>query len=441
MPIPWPRPLTFRTGSPHLLAGIEVYHDFDWDAVFKHPQRAFKNGRRLALLVRSDCPDDKTAALLLTDDPNAEEDTVETDTHYVAIIRIDRYLETSADPAATYFARQFTARGGVSSIHRYDALIRNAGDLDALLESHLSEDAIRRRIGGKSDRLDLIRRIAESGGPPEVTHITPAELGAYLDSLSDVPTDLLNALAAAASRAEPETLRTIVMSITETLAGRTTAAAVLAERFPERIQDLKARAALYRALVNTAEAGETDLQHCIEDYPWILGLEYTEVLPRHTIPRGAVDFLVRRHDGFVDFLELKGPNDRLIVTSREPSGEAPASPSSYSLGPALAQALAQVQMYREVFTSHEHTLYDLYGIRQSREPRAMIVMGRVADLSDMERTIFRQLNQSLHRIEVVPFDLLADRADAQIASMEVLLQTEMPAPANEGDVPFHDRTG
>lgn len=47
------------------------------------------------------------------------------------------------------------------------------------------------------------------------------------------------------------------------------------------------------------------------------------------------------------------------------------------------------------------------------------------DPSETEEMILRQLNQNLHRMEVIPYDVLAARADAQLANLEALLGTEI----------------
>ena len=46
--------------------------------------------------------------------------------------------------------------------------------------------------------------------------------------------------------------------------------------------------------------------------------------------------------------------------------------------------------------------------------------------------ILRQLNQSLHGMEVIPYDVLAARADAQLDNLEELLATEIVRRGNTG---------
>ena len=66
-PPDWNRPLRYRVGSPQFLAGIEIFHDFDWVETFGHDRRQFPRGQSLAQLVHNDCPDDRYPTLLLTE--------------------------------------------------------------------------------------------------------------------------------------------------------------------------------------------------------------------------------------------------------------------------------------------------------------------------------------------------------------------------------------
>ena len=92
-----------------------------------------------------------------------------------------------------------------------------------------------------------------------------------------------------------------------------------------------------------------------------------------------------------------------------------------------------MQHYREQLTSHEGAIEELHGVCHTRDPRVTIIIGRADDLSETEEMILRQLNQSLQRIEVIPYDVLAARADAQLANLEALLGTEIARRGNPKD--------
>jgi hypothetical protein len=63
------------------------------------------------------------------------------------------------------------------------------------------------------------------------------------------------------------------------------------------------------------------------------------IRPRQPIPRGAVDFLLERFDGFHDLLELKSPGDAIFETHGKDTPIR--SPSSYRLSRPLSLALGK----------------------------------------------------------------------------------------------------
>ena len=162
-------------------------------------------------------------------------------------------------------------------------------------------------------------------------------------------------------------------------------------------------------------AGETEVQDFLETNPWLLGLDYAQIRARQPVIRGAVDFLLERFDGFHDVLELKSPDDRIFELRGRRTDIS--SPSAFRLSRPLALALAQVHAYRDVL-SEEHTHRTFYGLPHTREPRITILIGLASELTEQEERILRELNRSLHRVEVVPFDVLARRAHAVLDNVE-----------------------
>jgi hypothetical protein len=192
------------------------------------------------------------------------------------------------------------------------------------------------------------------------------------------------------------------------LAGET-----LYARLPERLEDARSAADEFEALLETA--GETEVQDFLETHPWLLGLDYAQIRPRQPMIRGAVDFLLESFDGFHDLLELKSPSDRIFEPRARSSDIS--SPSAFRLSRPLALALAQVHAYRDALgeeVSHER----FYGLPHTREPRMTILIGLASELTEQEGRILRELNRSLHRVEVVPFDVLAHRGRAVLDNVD-----------------------
>jgi len=138
--------------------------------------------------------------------------------------------------------------------------------------------------------------------------------------------------------------------------------------------------------------------------------------PRHDVPRGTLDFILERFDGFHDLLELKDPQDP-IIEAPEADGRPP-SASRYKLSPALANALAQVHVYRDILTANAQLIDEQFGLPQSRDPRVVVVIGQSAGLPDHRARVLRELNKSLHHVEIVPYDLLGKRAGAILDSIQ-----------------------
>jgi hypothetical protein len=66
----------------------------------------------------------------------------------------------------------------------------------------------------------------------------------------------------------------------------------------------------------------------------------------------------------------------------------------------------------------------LYGLNHSRDPRIIIVIGRIEPLPEHRRRVLEQMNLSLHRVEIVPYDVIGKRAIAWAGAVESYIQTE-----------------
>ncbi len=397
LPIDWNTPLK-RKGSKTRLSGVDVWYDFDWKTMFSHNVAAFPNGQSLTSAVRRRCPADKIPCLLLTKNDDAKQGTIQTDTHYVQIIRVNEYLaKSSADPAMAYFA------------------ITAQEDLDLLLDLHLDETAIRRWVGSSADRIvDLLQLVAKVlAENRETPSIRKSDAARAIAALEQIAPQFLDAVSI-------DEMRRLANWVASKKTGRTVVQEALANQIRNRIKDARSHLEEYRQLLGESNTNETRFQQFITDRPRLLGLEYARVRPKVKTPRGEIDFLVERHDGYHDLLELKAPDDPIIRCDSDDS-VTPSSASEYSLGPALANALAQVQVYRRQLTRSDESMDEDYGITHTRHPRATIIVGREHRLSPTRKRILRQLNRSLHRIDIMPYDVLAQRAETQLNNLEALL--------------------
>jgi hypothetical protein len=385
----------------------------------------------LATRVKDDCPAGKTPALLLTDRDEIKERAVETDSDYVLVLNLPRYLKIAeADAALSYLAN---AVG--TGIARLGDLAELADawteeQLRAFLDLKLNAQHIAEWADSDTTRIAQLREIAGVELNAE-SSADVASVVAALQALEGLDPDILGAVA---DLIRPETDRParlhLLRALTSDPAGRYDAGAVLGNRTADRVADVRKAAADYRRLLEDPNSTETDLQRFIEENPWLLGLDYAHIRPRRQIPRGIVDFILERFDGFHDLLELKSPQDPIITAPEAP--ELPPPASDYALSPVLAGALAQVHVYRDVLTTDAAAAERLYGLEHTRDPRAIIVIGRAELLPDHRRSVLRELNRSLHRVEIVPYDILARRADAVLDNVERYVLAATDAGSAEG---------
>jgi hypothetical protein len=371
--------------------------------------------------------------LLLTDRDEIKERAVETDSHYVLILNLPRYLKIAeANAALSYLANAVGT--GIARLGDLAELADGSTEeqLRAFLDLKLDSEHIAEWAAGDTARMAQLREIA-GVEPNEASPADVASVIAALRALEPLDPDILHAVA---DLIHPETDRTarlrLLRALTSDSLGRYDAGTVFGDRTADRIADVRKAAANYRTLVEDPSSGESDLQRFIEENPWLLGLDYAHIRPRRQIPRGIVDFILERFDGFHDLLELKSPQDPIVIAPE--ASKLPPPASDYALSPVLAGALAQVHVYRDILTTDFAAAERLYGLEHTRDPRAIIVIGRAEVLPDHRRSVLRELNRSLHRVEVVPYDVLARRADAVLDNVERYLLAAADAGASEGEV-------
>ncbi len=416
MVVEWDRPLAHRQGSPHRLDGIDVYYDFDWFEFFPDARAQFRNGRCMALLVRDDCPDGKTPALLLTTRDEVKEAPIETETHYVVVLNLPRYLSlATGDAAASYFAHG--PRAVDTRITQLHTLAAQPEVISAVVDRELDLQHIAAWASSRADGIEQLRSIAGvSQTDAERESNLPTALSA-LQTLGHIDPEIADALESLLRRdVQGEIRLRLLRALTDDASGRYATAELLGQRIAERLDDARGVTEQYSALLEEGST-ETELQRFIESNPWLLGLDYVQVRPRRALPRGEMDFILERYDGFHDLLELKSPQDQIIIAPNAVDG-VPPSASAFSLSPDLSVALAQVHVYRDVLSQAPEILDEQYGLPSTIDPRVIIVIGQVGPLPDHRKRVLRALNLSLHRVEVVPYDVLAQRARTILDNVE-----------------------
>jgi hypothetical protein len=415
----FPNDFMHRQGHKNLV-GIHVYHDFPWREVFPSNMTHFRGGKSLARLVNRDCPAGKTPALLLTNKEDVIERGFVTETHYVLPVYIPRYLsQKHAEQADTYFAQGVA----VTRPEIQRALQSDPELAKEMVRSHLDIEEIKKWVAGNEENLKSLREITnvqatgESEASIDIESVTSA-----IDTMKAIDPKLLSALGGLFARVQDSRVQSdLIEALTNDEGGRTAMAQISVIRLPDRISDAQRTLKEYRDLLNNPSAGETDLQRFLEEHPWLFGLDYISVRQKTNICRGQTDFILERYDGTLDILELKGPNDDIIAAPDVDSDGRPPSASAFCICNATSNALAQIHVYKDSFDNDEPALERMYGLKHTRNPRLIVVVGRASALPEHRKRVLEQLNRSLHRVEIVPYDVIADRAEANLASLERLM--------------------
>ncbi len=162
--------------------------------------------------------------------------------------------------------------------------------------------------------------------------------------------------------------------------------------------------------------GPDSWQKWIYAHTWIFGVQYRDPFEktRINLSGSMPDYLFPTVDGFLDILEIKLPEDDVIVPDSH-------HPGAYKWTPETNTALGQVVNY---LCDLEHFRYELqdkikkvYNADVSIiKPRAFILIGNREKWSQEKREALRKMNHSLHGIEVITyFDLL--QRGTEIANM------------------------
>lgn len=423
----WDLQLEHCSGGATRLAGLDVYYDFEWSTYFKDRRAQFRHGQCLAERVRALCPSGMRPALLLTARDDIDEGYLTTRTHFVCVLNLPNYLGASPDAYLSYLASRLGP--GIAQLTHLPAHLAAASPEDflAAIEGRLTVDHIAQWALGSQERLEQLRSLVPSDTAPAAPDLH--EVVAAVEAIGGLDAQGIDAIAKLLGPAlDPELRRELIHRITDDPTGRSLTQEVLGQRTTDRAADMAQVITDYKTVLANPNASETDMQRFIERSPWLLGLDYAKIWPRKQVAKGALDFWLERIDGFHDLLELKSPNDSIIRAPRDRDGEDAAWASGYSLSPDLANALAQVHVYRARLTDFQAIHTALYGLSDPRDPRLIIVIGTYARLSEYSKRVLKELNKSLHRVEVVPYDILALRGEAVLANLEKDLSLRSAGP-------------
>lgn len=155
--------------------------------------------------------------------------------------------------------------------------------------------------------------------------------------------------------------------------------------------------------------GDDSWQIWIYRNNWLFGVNYQNPISKAKINISGVmpDFLFPTVDGFIDVLEIKLPNDDVLVADTSHQG-------AWKWSKELNEALGQVINYLGEIDRLRLELEKKIKIDDGRElsflkPRAFILIGDSSSWASTKKEALRKMNHSLHGIEILTYKELIDR--------------------------------
>jgi ribosomal protein S11 len=153
----------------------------------------------------------------------------------------------------------------------------------------------------------------------------------------------------------------------------------------------------FRELITTSPNDETVFQGFLETNPQLIDPMAIEVWPEPNLfGSRKPDFVVKRSDGSYLVVEIECPAKALITRAGHPSA-------------AVTHAEHQVTDYRNYMLRHIATVKNVFP--GFSDPDCLVVVGLEKTLTPDQKEVLASLNGARHRVKVVGFDWLLDRAE------------------------------
>ncbi|MBI1331462.1 MAG: DUF4263 domain-containing protein [Armatimonadetes bacterium] len=412
----WPDVVGYMDPTGERLSYITVFHDFVWPGT-----KQFTNGQNLTKVVRDTRNKEKRPAILLT---NTGQKTIfETESWHVFVLCEKACREHWLNEEAAYSHIYKERFAGL------EATLSNLSDEERLaaISQFINPRAVAHYFALDPSR--LVQVVTEWQSLPEKTaeliaQIPAAEtgvpdndnLGTALSAIQIVQnTDpqLLEAVCRLAGMISPDDRRKLMTELANSADGVRDLTIVFGESIERRLDNLEAIAREYEEKIKSAS--ETDMQDFIEKHPWILGLEYASIAGRRDMGSGKCDFLLQRHDGGYDIVEMKGPSD-LPIEPATPEGNV-VPPSSLQIGKTLANAVAQALNYKVLLGLGIPNK----GISACQDPKIVILLGKSDTCVGLGAAVYTELKEALHNVEVINYDHVGRRALGIVNAMRKYL--------------------
>lgn len=165
---------------------------------------------------------------------------------------------------------------------------------------------------------------------------------------------------------------------------------------------------------------ENDYQKILASNPWMLGSQYTELLVKEfwIDTTARVDLMLANAVGYVDVVELKRPDAKILSQGSRPGTWRPS--------PELSDAQAQARKYLQILDENRLLIESKYPFTTQSVSRlyrsgVIIVAGRTPTERGALNTL-RDINVGEHRILILTYDDVLAIAEATIRIFERRLQ-------------------
>ncbi len=155
--------------------------------------------------------------------------------------------------------------------------------------------------------------------------------------------------------------------------------------------------------------GDDSWQRWIQKNNWLFGINYKEPLEKTKINITGIipDYLFPTLDGFVDILEIKLPNDDVILKDTSHPGSWKWSSGSNTAIGQVVNYLGEIDRLR---LEIEKNIKASYGYEMSLlRPRAYILIGNSTGWGSDKKDGLRKMNHALHGINILTYKDLLNR--------------------------------
>lgn len=160
--------------------------------------------------------------------------------------------------------------------------------------------------------------------------------------------------------------------------------------------------------------GDDSWQKWIYKNSWLFGVNYKKPIEKTKINIMGImpDYLFPTIDGFVDILEIKLPDDTVIVEDTNHPGSWKWTPKTNVAIGQVVNYLGEIDRLRFEIEKNIKTEYK-YEISLLK-PRAYILIGDSSDWDGIKKEGLRKMNHALHGIEILTYKDLLDRGNQAI---------------------------